>query len=199
MGMYRITMGEVAKEMVMGCLTDEQFDYWQLQDPNRFEHHVISPIPGEVSEKYYIGPWHECDDIFHLYATEFNHDSYLKIEELLDNGKTTMLVDVCLDDRKFLESMFTVHDGHYISTQTLDNRTIRNVFFGESVSVGTTVSSTFETEVFNLKDLEFSIHTVEGEEFIEPIMMKGSPIINQLIDRKTMSYCFMLNSFKRSA
>lgn len=197
MPLYKLSIGDIAKEMVMGCLTDEQYEFWKDADPNRLENHLIHPVPGEVDDDVYIGPWHECNDLFSLYAAEFNSDNTLIVEEIDENGKPlNVLIDMDLGDISFMERTFTTREGYNISFDLLDNGITDNFFFGEAVFVGDVVSCVFQTDDFVMKDIEFAIHSVEGEEFITALSLRGEPLINHLTERKVISYCFMLNCFK---
>lgn len=195
---YRLTTGDIAKEMVMGCLTDKQYSYWRDAEPTRFENHLIDPLKGEVHDDMYIGKWYDQNDLFSLYATEFSSDNYLKLEQIdAHTGVTlTTVIDMPLGDRSFLERTFTVLDGHTIGFDVLDNGKTSNFFFGEAVYVGVSTSMVFEMDDLDIREIEMTMHCVEGEDFVEVNGLVGNPLVNHITERKTLSYCFMLNRFR---
>lgn len=74
----RISISGYGGEYTVGSLTEEQAFYWLEKDEEELYEHITDPNPDLSEEDYYIGYWHDNDNVIHSYgASEENLRIYI--------------------------------------------------------------------------------------------------------------------------
>ena len=78
----RIMISGYGGEYTVGSLTSEQGNFWKKQDEDTLYQNITSPDPGVIQSVYYLGYWHDNDNVIHSYGASENN---LKITIYIDN------------------------------------------------------------------------------------------------------------------
>lgn len=169
-----ITLAGYGGEIVMGTITEEQYDYWD-EHSDQLDEFAAWGSESDIPEEMVIfdpGSWYDCDNLAHHNGVEMSHLCGLEIVEV-DSQKT--LLNSSLDTNE-LESHGIVTEE--IAAVDPDNfPTPTYVFGGQSVEKGVFFSGRIELEKpFDLSLLKIEYETINGWSLVSNVYYNGEAV-----------------------
>lgn len=161
----RISIGGYGGEYTVGSLTQEQASYWLEKDEEELYKHITGSDSISDDEQYYIGYWHDNDNIIHSYGASENSLN-LRInfgdeeERVYDN--LSEFDDIFDKEEVYFENL---EEGPYLICYAGE----KGCFWEGEIEVEDDV-------VFNPDDFTIMTYDLFGERFISSVQYKGEEI-----------------------
>lgn len=173
MANYTIRISGYGGEVVLGKITQEQYDYWvdkeeelethSLWDPYESDESMETPNPITDDESpLFLGYWHENDDIEHTNGADA--DNLYVVVENEDGNEIWTTDDIELDHITRVEKD-DLEPGYYLTAFSAEKG---EFFYGE-----------FETEKFNHKKLKFHATRIMDDVIVDTVMYGEESIDNE--------------------
>jgi hypothetical protein len=160
-----ISIGGYGGEYTVGSLTQERAAYWFEKDEDQLYEHITDPNSDFSEEKFYIGYWHENDNVIHSYgASENSLNLRIKFgddeERVYDN--LSEFNDIYEKEEVYFESL---EEGPYLICYAGE----KGCFWEGEIEVEDDV-------IFNPDDFTIMTYDLFGEIFISAVQYKGEEI-----------------------
>lgn len=175
MATYTINIWGYGGELVVGSITEPQYNYWVEQEDALEVHAFWDPYEADETDEYpnpltddedprWLGYWHENDNIEHVNGAGIDN---LHVEVLDEDGNTvweTDDVDI-VDANKNLVDKDSLEPGYYM--------------FAYSAEKGTFYSGEFEADSFDPEKLTFNGSTIMNDTIVDSVHYNSEYIENE--------------------
>ena len=151
----KITISGYGGEYTVGSLTKEQAFYWSEKDEDELYEHITDPNPDLIEEDYYIGYWHEIDNVLHSYGASENN---LRIYIYFGDEPVREFED--LSD---FENTFEMEEVYF---ENLEEAPYLVCYAGEKGSFWEGEIEIPDDEVFDINNITILTKDLFGENFV---------------------------------
>lgn len=159
-----ISIGGYGGEYTVGSLTQKQAEWWLNKDDEELYEHITGSDSLDSDNEYYIGYWHDNDDIMHSYGASENN---LRIR--INFGDE----EYVYEDLYEFDDIFEMNEVYF---QNLEENPYLICYAGEK---GVFWEGEIEIEddaIFNINDFTIMTNDVFGERFITSVQYKNQEI-----------------------
>ena len=170
-----ISLSGYGGEIVLGRITEEQYDFWRDRDDlDDFVHDWDNEIDVPADMRFLTdGAWHDVDDICHESGCEASDCSYISVYDNLE-GKDLWESNLDIDN---LDSKGVDVSSSWRCSPEEDEPTGTCVFLGQNFEKGTFFSGTIRiTQPFDPKKLSISYNDCDGWKLISGVEYDGEDI-----------------------
>jgi hypothetical protein len=159
---YEIHLTGYGGEIVLGTVTQEQYEYWSENEADFEEHCNDWDNELGVSDDLIIvrdGSWHDVDNLAHETGCEFSNACWVTVYDEDNNEVWSSPLDHEALENKGVDTEGFATDEYNVEFDS----DVEYGFMGQSVEKGTFFTGEFETfGDFNPKKLSFSYIDIEG-------------------------------------